>query len=170
MKINRVLCSLSLVVAAACGSSSSQTATQAPAAAEPTPVEPEAQADAPAEVEVPAAWSDDLSHEQKVAFMKQRVGPTMRELWKESPEPDEEITCGTCHGAGAKEGKFEMPNPKLYPLNPANGFAAHKDEADWLEFMGKKVAPTMVQTLGVQPYDPATKTGFGCFSCHGMAK
>jgi len=165
MKITRFLCSVSLLLASACGSSSSQTPAQTPAA-EPTAVEPEA----PAEVEVPAAWSDDLSHEQKIAFMKKRVVPAMRELWKESPDPEDEITCGTCHGAGASEGKFEMPNPKLYPLNPANGFAAHQDEAEWLEFMAKKVAPTMVQTLGVQPFDPATGTGFGCFSCHGRAK
>ena len=163
MKLNAVFYSLLLFVLASCGSSQ-------PAAETPTPVEPEGAAAAPAGAELPAAWSDDMSREMKISFMKKRVMPAMTALWKESPEPDEEVTCGTCHGAGAKEGKFDMPNAKLYPLDPSDSFAAHKDEPEWLEFMGKKVVPTMANTLGVQPYDPATGQGFGCFSCHGMAK
>jgi len=114
------------------------------------------------------AWADK-SHEQKAAFMKAKVVPAVAAIWKESPSPGDKVDCTLCHGQGAKEGKFDMPNPGLPVLDPKNKFEAHQDQPEWLQFMGKKLMPTMVETLGVAPYDPATHEGFGCFACHTMA-
>ncbi len=100
--------------------------------------------------------------------MKVKVVPAVRAIWGESPEPEEEVDCTLCHGDGAMEGEFDMPNPNLPKLNPANMFEAHQDDAEWLEFMSKKLTPTMVEVLGVEPYNVETNEGFGCFSCHVM--
>jgi hypothetical protein len=62
-----------------------------------------------------------------------------------------------------------MPNADLPALDPTGGFAAHQDDEEWLQFMGMKLVPTMVETLGVEPFDPTTRKGFGCFACHTMA-
>lgn len=116
------------------------------------------------------AWADK-TFKQKAAFMKTKVVPAVAAIWKESPEPNEEVECSTCHNAARMANNdFKMPNEKLPSLNPADQFAAHKDKGEWLAFMGKKLAPTMVQTLGVEPFDMKTMKGFGCFSCHTMAK
>jgi hypothetical protein len=37
------------------------------------------------------------------------------------------------------------------------------------DFMVKTVVPQTAALLGQQPYDPATKAGFGCFGCHTKA-
>jgi hypothetical protein len=77
------------------------------------------------------------------------------------------MNCATCHGDGAKNGTFKMPNPKLPKLNPANGFKKHMDKKpEVTKFMMEKVVPDMAKLLDTQPYDPKTNTGFGCMSCH----
>ena len=148
--------------------------TSAPAAPETTP--PAATAapvtDAPAAKSAAAGleWKD-MSKEERGHYMKSVVLPTMKPhfaKWDAGEFGD--IKCGTCHGAGAKDKTFKMPNPKL-PRLPAAG-----DEAGWkklnakepeaMKFMGEVVVPQMAQMLGEKPYDMATKEGFGCFECH----
>jgi hypothetical protein len=36
--------------------------------------------------------------------------------------------------------------------------------------MAEKVVPEMAAALGMPPFNPATKTGFGCMGCHGVEK
>jgi hypothetical protein len=152
-----------LVVAGACGSSQpSTTSATSPSAPEATETEAEA-----SDTGEGIAWADK-TREQKIAVMKTQVMPAAQEIWKQSPNPEEEVNCATCHGANAEKGIFSMPTTGIPALNPADQFAAHADEAEWLQFMSKSLVPTMAKVLDVAPYDPATQKGFGCFACHTM--
>src|SRR5689334_13843586 len=142
---------------------------EAPAAPSAAPAAPSASAPAPsAEPAAPAktAWKD-MSTDQKKEVMKTVVYPAMKTLFQEfDAKRFSDVTCMTCHGPGAKEGKFNMPNPKLPQLDPKDGFKKHQKKAEILKFMMEKVTPTMAKLLDVPPYDPATNQGFGCFNCH----
>ena len=79
-----------------------------------------------------------------------------------------DMSCKTCHGKGAIEGSFSMPNadlPKLDP-SPAGFGKLAKANPKMFDFMMKQVEPTMALLVGEQPYDPKTKAGFSCFECH----
>jgi hypothetical protein len=77
----------------------------------------------------------------------------------------------TCHGSGAKDGSFKMPNPELPKLSPEGGFKKHLDkDPEITKFMMTKVLPNMAELLGTQPYDVKTHLGFGCFGCHSIDK
>jgi hypothetical protein len=186
-----IVASFVAAVAAACGGpkAPAETPPAASASAEPAPPPPtesaapapSAEAPAPsATAPVPAAaasaeapkpsW-DAMTVDQKKEVMKTQVIPQMAQLFTSfDPKRFAEVRCGTCHGAGAKEGKFTMPNPHLPKLDPTNGFEKHKKkDAKILAFMTEQVSPTMAKIIGEPPYDPATQKGFGCFNCHTMA-
>ncbi len=114
----------------------------------------------------------ELDHEGKMAFMKEVVTPRMRAVFQEFDSKEfETFGCDTCHGPGAKEGKYGMPSGTLDVLDPTNNFAKHqKKYSKELEFMIKKVVPEMATLLAEPAYDPGTGQGFGCFHCHTMAK
>ena len=81
-----------------------------------------------------------------------------------------EMNCKTCHGPGAEDKSFEMPNPDIMPLDFSKMDQLdeeHKKVADW---MHEVVVPKMADLLGEQPYDPATQQGFGCLGCHTMVQ
>jgi hypothetical protein len=118
------------------------------------------------------AWSA-MSKEQKKEFMKAVVAPRMRDLFVAYDGTRySNFSCTTCHGDSATDGSFKMPNPKLPVLpNSPDGFKKLlTDKPEMMEFMGKKVKPTMAQLLGVPEFNPETRTGFGCMECHTMAK
>lgn len=112
---------------------------------------------------------DEMDHEAREHFMKEVVMPKMRAAFT-AWEPDEfrEMKCGKCHGAGAKDKTFKMPNPKLpkLPTDEAGWAALAAKEPEAMKFMKEVVVPEMAKLLGEAPYDPATKKGFGCFECH----
>ena len=122
---------------------------------------PAAEPDKPA---APTAWSDDLSKEQKGAFMKSHVEPKMAEVFQSmSADRYASFGCATCHGTAwkdhprdalpkltMKDGKFDVP-PEMGPV---------------VDFMMKKVVPEMATLFGKAPFDPATNQGFGCAGCH----
>ena len=78
------------------------------------------------------------------------------------------MNCKTCHGAGAADGSFKMPNPDLPKLDatPAGFKKLQASKGKIFDFMMKQVEPQTAQLLGEQPYDPKTNSGFGCFNCH----
>ncbi|MBL8972968.1 MAG: hypothetical protein JNK56_20440 [Myxococcales bacterium] len=112
---------------------------------------------------------DDLSKEDQKRFMKEVFVPPMREAFQTFDAKDfEKFTCATCHGAGAKEGRFEMPNPDIerLPQTPEGFAELAKKHPKELEFMKEKVTPLAAKLLNEPLYDPATHKGFGCFECH----
>jgi cytochrome c553 len=115
----------------------------------------------------PKSW-DDLSHDEKLALMKNQVLPKMKEAFQAYDSKDfADFTCVTCHGPDAKKGKFDMPNPKLPKLDFKAGLKkAMAKHPKMVKFMHETVVPQMATMLGEQPYDPATGKGFGCAECH----
>ncbi len=114
------------------------------------------------------AWKDQ-THDERMVTMKKLVYPTMKDEFVRFDAKDfNDMTCATCHGPGAKDKTFKMPNPKL-PMLPATeaGFEKlKKDHPEVVQFMMTTVVPKMADFLGEQPYNPKTHEGFGCFRCH----
>jgi hypothetical protein len=143
-------------------------ASAAPAA--PAPSESAAAVAAP--TTGPINW-DSMSKQQRGAYMKEVVMPKMKEVFVAfDAKKYGDMKCNTCHGSGATNGSFAMPNPEL-PKLPSDmskfkEWAAKKPQMT--EFMLKHVKPEMAKLLNEPEYDPATKKGFGCGECHTMEK
>lgn len=120
----------------------------------------------------PAAWQD-MDLEQRTAFMKDTVMPEMTQLFTEFDGEFASMDCKTCHGPGAEDTSFEMPNPDLWVLPSEAGWATFvpdEDQTKWLEFMGGKVKPAMAKLLGMSDFDYKTGDGdFNCSACHTTA-
>lgn len=145
-------------------------ATPATAQPAPAPTEAPAPAAAPAAAEPAGAinWAT-MSKEQRKDYMKTVVMPQMKQTFLAfNGDRYRTMTCVTCHGEGATDGRFTMPNPKLPKLpNSPDGFQklmAAKPEI--MQFMATKVKPQMAQLLGMPEFTPENKNGFGCFACH----
>jgi hypothetical protein len=142
-----------LLLAAACGSSStSSTSTTTMPPAEP------------AVAVLPDVPFEQLDHDQRAEFMKQKVMPVMEPIFKNhDPKEFAEFSCKTCHGKQAEQGHFDMPSIDLPKLD-------FKDMSKWdkadLEWMSKEVKPTMAKLLSLAEYAPENPSGFGCQSCH----
>lgn len=147
-----IFSSLSLLVLAACGS---------------TPSAETAADGAKAAAEQPKAWTALETPEEKGAFMKDVVVPTVQELVRtHTGNAAAEVNCKSCHGQDPQAVGFKMPSPDLPALNPEGFFAEHNQ--DMVKFMAEVLTPKMVEVLGVEPYNPETHQGFGCFACHTM--
>ncbi len=111
----------------------------------------------------PAAWSNELSREEKTAFMKVHVEPRMSKVFKEmDPTRHADFGCKTCHGP-----VIGFPRDFLPKLAMQEGkLTAFADKPQVAKFMAEKVVPEMASILGKPPFDPATKQGFGCKGCH----
>jgi mono/diheme cytochrome c family protein len=155
-----LLVSLIVILAASCGPKTAPPAN-------PTPPEPTA---APAPAPATMAFKD-MNEEQKATFMKETVVPTMKPIFQAfNAEKFGTFNCMTCHGPGAKEGKFDMPNPDLPRLPKPEDFMAYAqlpEHAPWVKFMAEEVKPQMAKLLQMSEYDFKTNTGdFSCGSCH----
>ncbi len=95
-----------------------------------------------------------LSMDGKIQLMQKEVTPTMREIFADSPNQGEKLSCRTCHGSGAKNGTFKMPSPDLPSLNDE----IIQSHPLMSRFMKEKVTPAMAKLLG----DPQ----FHCTGCH----
>lgn len=150
---------LSLVLtgafAAACGGSSASAESPDAAGASDEPVE------GPASDEVTKAF-DEMSMPEKMKHMKTVVAPHMAKVFQEASDEYEDFSCATCHGSGAKDGNFEMPNKEL----PALDKEEMEEHPEVTKFMQERVVPEMAKLLGEEPYNPETHEGFGCYHCH----
>ena len=116
----------------------------------------------------PAPW-ESMSKEQRKEYMKTAVLPQMKQTFVAfNADRYKAMTCVTCHGDGAADGKFNMPNPKLpkLPASPAGFQKLMSEKPTMMQFMAMKVKPQMAHLLGMPEYTPESKTGFGCFQCH----
>lgn len=107
---------------------------------------------------------DELDHDQRAEFMKQKVMPAMESIFKNHDgEEFAEFGCKTCHGKQAEQGHFDMPSPDLPKLNQ-NDMSKFKPED--IEWMSKEVKPAMAKLLGRPEYSEENPKGFGCAGCH----
>ncbi len=110
-----------------------------------------------------------MNHKQRKEFMHDVVMPRMsKEFRKFDSVKYANFKCITCHGDGAKDDSFKMPNPKLLKLpKTPEGFSKLREKHEaMLKFMMTTVKPTMASLLNEKPFDMRTKTGFGCGNCH----
>lgn len=138
-----------LLLIAACGPKSAPATTTTGEAATPA---------------LPDVPFDELEHDQKIVFMKQKVMPAMEPIFKNHDAQEfADFGCKTCHGAQAEQGHFDMPSTDLPKLN-------FKDMSEFkpadIEWMSKEVKPTMAKLLSRPEYTPENPTGFGCQNCH----
>ena len=108
-------------------------------------------------------WQDDFTTDQAVAFMKANVVPHLGPVFQAAnAKRYADFGCKTCHGPNGKP-----PTEFLPHLTVQNGkMTAFVQHPDVSKFMAERVVPEMASALGKQPYDPATKVGFGCPGCH----
>jgi hypothetical protein len=160
---------VSLVAAAACGGSAPPPATT-PAAPSDSSVPAASAAPAgsaaaaPADTAAPGAWSKTaLTKEQQAAFMKTKVMPALTPVFKgHDAAKYGDFSCKTCHGH-----PFQDPHDFLPHLTFSGGtLTCFKDKPEISKFMHEQVEPAMATSLGQQPYDMKTNTGFGCKGCH----
>jgi hypothetical protein len=149
--------SLAMAVLAACGS---------PSAPPQTPAQPVQPAK-------PVTWKD-MDATQRETFMKEVVMPKTKELFVAFDPKYQSMDCKTCHGDGATDGTFEMPNPKIKPLpNTPEAFMAwvskDAEAGRYAQFMSEKLEPLMGELLQISVFDPQTKTGeLSCSTCHQL--
>lgn len=114
-------------------------------------------------------WKDK-THEQRMDWMGLHVFPKMKGVFTQyDAERFSGFACQTCHGDDMEIVDFKMPNKHLYALPRTDTVKSARDYDEKVtEFMLSTVTPTMAELLDTQPYDAATKSGFGCFGCHPM--
>ncbi len=126
----------------------------------------------PSHADTTIDW-EHMSKAERKQYMKDVVMPKMKPIFHDfDPKRFKDVRCTTCHGDGARNGDFKMPNPEL-PKLPATreGFdKLNKEKPKMMEFMSKTVKPTMADLLGMKPFDPKTGSGFSCGNCHTTAK
>ena len=116
---------------------------------------------------------EHMSAADKKKYMKTTVLPAMKPLFQTyDAKTFKKFTCATCHGEGATNGKFKMPNEKLpklpQPTNRAGFMALQQKKPDAVKFMGTVVKPKMAELLGLPEWTPQnpSPTAFGCYQCH----
>jgi len=140
------------LLTAACGSKSPSTTT--------TPTGGEGSA----AVTLPDVPFENLDHEQREEFMKQKVVPVMKALFQKHDADDfADFGCQTCHGPQVKDDQFAMPNPNLPKLNLRDLGNFKKEDVEWMQH---EIAPTMSKILNLPMASKENPKGFGCPVCH----
>lgn len=152
-----------LLILSACG-----VAPAAPAAPV-APAAPTAAADpVPVTAPGPGEWKT-WSHERKLAYMKGPFFEQAKAVFTAfEPARYARFNCRTCHGEGADNQTYKMPNRDLAVLVGGKpGFQELADhEPQLLGFMQQQLVPAVAGLLGVPAFDMKTHVGFSCFDCH----
>ena len=128
-----------------------------------TDADSDTDADTDADTDTDVTW-DEMSFDDKKTYMQEVVNPAMKTAFQDhNADHYADFGCATCHGSGAGDGSFSMPND-IVGLDPAN-IPAY-GEYPSVDFMYDTVVPDMAEMLDTTPYDPKTGEGFGCFNCH----
>ena len=107
---------------------------------------------------------DELNHDERIEFMKLRVVPAMQPIFVQHDATKfSSFGCQTCHGKGATDGEYHMPNDSLPRLS---GDLTKKFSRAKLDWMLTEVKPTMAKLLKVKEWSPEDPYGFDCYACH----
>lgn len=140
------------------------------------PAQPGADAGTPATADKPgptppkvddskSAKFDDLPKDKKVEIMMTKVVPNIgKDMKDHDGKRYEKFGCATCHGPSKKQDPHDVL-PKL-AFDKGGYEKLKKAKPAIMKVMEEKVLPDMIAALGEKPYDPATKSGFGCNGCH----
>ena len=117
-----------------------------------------------------------MNADQRFEFMKTSVLPAAKAKFQAfDAKKYAEFDCSTCHGDGAEDGSYEMPNPKIKAL-PATEeayvawIAKDADAKRYTDFMSNEIVPMMANLFDEKPFDPKTNPkGLSCPICHTMA-
>lgn len=118
-------------------------------------------------------WKD-MNADQRKEYMEHVVMPKAKEVFAAFDPKYQTMDCKTCHGPGAEDGSFEMPNAKIRPLpNTPDAFMAlmakDPEVQRFTPFMAGKVEPMMGELLHMTVFDPKTNTGeLSCATCHTL--
>jgi cytochrome c553 len=117
---------------------------------------------------------EKMSFSQRKRLMKTAVLPELKQAFQSfDPKKYKTFTCVTCHGDGATDGKFKMPNAKLpklpAPTDRAGFTALQEKKPDLVKFMGTVVAKKVAELVGLPEWSPQNPKGFGCYACHTSA-
>lgn len=119
--------------------------------------------------EAPTSYTE-MDFEQRHAYMSEVVLPQMRDTFVAFDARFATMTCATCHGSGASDGTYAMPNPDLPRLPPTEEafleYVKDPEHARWSQFMLDDVWPQMGELLDMPMFDEQTPDGFSCHGCH----
>ncbi len=116
---------------------------------------------------LPSTWSDSMSKDQQMAFMKTKVIGPLGQTFKDHDKARyADFSCKTCHGPQYQNPHAFLPHLKLEGEN----LTAFKTDPEVAKFMHEKVVPAMAKAMGMPEYDMKTHTGFGCGGCHALDK
>ncbi len=112
-------------------------------------------------------WNE-MNLEQRKAHMQTAVLPPAAELFRSwRPERYATVDCRLCHGRGAQTGDFSMPTDHLPRLSGQLLLGPErKQHPDTTRLKLKRLVPLMADALGKKSFNPITRRGFGCYSCH----
>jgi hypothetical protein len=109
-------------------------------------------------------WQE-MTQDERMEHMAAVVMPRTQAVFQGyDPKRFADFSCTTCHGGGAGNGSYEMPNPALPELDASNLYKQHRKESpEMVKLMWKELEPAMGEAL-------AMTYGFGgavsCDSCH----
>jgi hypothetical protein len=108
---------------------------------------------------------DEMAEDERMTHMKTVVAPRMKSMFQEfDGERFADFSCETCHGPGAAEETYALPNPELPQLDESKYYKKHREATpEMVDFMWKEVEPTMAELLGVTH---GMKGDMNCSSCH----
>src|SRR5438067_694382 len=88
-------------------------------------------------------------------WMSASVNPAMREEFQNfDAKRYAKFGCKTCHGKGAEDDSYKMPNPDLpkLPRSKEGWDKIKAEKGDILKFMGTTVKPKMASLLCMKPF------------------
>jgi hypothetical protein len=115
-----------------------------------------------------------MTRRERGQYMGEVVLPRMKALFQSfDAQHFAVVDCATCHGPGAEDRTFRMPNGALsrLPDNAAGFQALAREKPEWMRFMAQQVRPQMAALLGKEEIDMRNPKpdAFGCRNCHVLA-
>jgi hypothetical protein len=105
-----------------------------------------------------------MDFDARKQFMGAVVLPSVTPLFREfDAERFATVSCKTCHGSGAHDGDFVLPNADLPVLHSEALKNPPEELQPILAFMRETLKPKVAELLGVEA------SALKCSSCHTMA-